>query len=179
MKAPPFLIVAGVGIAMGFASPDRSTPSPIREVPRKSSGSNPWSTEQAQSAQASDYNSGEVILSRHGDGHFYADVTIESVPTQMLVDTGASVIALTGSDAEAMGIYWEESEIQPVAQGASGAVYGLPVTLDRVQLGDIEVRGVEAIVVPSGLGVSLLGQSFLGRIKDVQIQQDKMVLGSS
>jgi aspartyl protease family protein len=140
MKASPLLILAAVGIGVGFASSDRSAPSAMREVSRPASAPNPWSRETAYAAQAPDWNGGEVVLPRDGDGHFYADITIEGVPTRMLVDTGASVIALTGADAESMGVYWEESEVRPVAEGASGAVYGVPVSLDRVQLGDIEVR---------------------------------------
>ena len=121
---------------------------------------------------------GEVVLPRGEDGHFYADVTIDGATAHMLVDTGATVIALTGEDADAMGIYWDETAVQPVARGASGAVYGVPITLETVELGPIEARDVEAIVVPEGLGISLLGQSFLSRIGKVEMDQQRMVLGS-
>ena len=80
----------------------------------------------------------EIALQRERDGHFYADVTVDGVPSRMLVDTGASVVALTGDDAMAMGLYWDESEVVPVAQGASGAVYGVNTHLPRVRLGDFE-----------------------------------------
>ena len=95
----------------------------------------------------------------------------------MLVDTGATVIALTGSDANALGVRWDLRALEPVARGASGDVYGVRVTLDRIQLGDFEARGVEAIVVPEGLAISLLGQSFLSQVPQVSMDRDKMVLG--
>ncbi len=117
------------------------------------------------------------MLPRAADGHFYADVTVEGVTKEMLIDTGASVIALTGPDAEAMGLYWTEADVAPVARGASGTVYGVPITLNLVQLGDFEAQAVEAVIVPRGLGVSLLGQSFLSQVGRVEIEGEQMVLG--
>lgn len=121
---------------------------------------------------------GEVLLERERDGHFYAEVYIDGVPTRMLVDTGASVIALTGEDALSMGLYWDDSDVAPVAQGASGAVHGVYANLTNVRLGDFEASNVRALIVPEGLGISLLGQSFLETISDVRIADDQMVLGS-
>ena len=128
-------------------------------------------------AQTSDWASGQSSLPRNADGHFYAEVTVDGSSTHMLVDTGASVVALTGSDAEAAGLTWQPDDVKPVARGANGEVDGVRVKLDHVQLGDLELRDVDAIVVPQGLGVSLLGQSFLQRIGKVEIGNDKMVLG--
>ncbi|WAT16743.1 TIGR02281 family clan AA aspartic protease [Aurantiacibacter sp. MUD11] len=119
----------------------------------------------------------EIILDRERDGHFYADVNVDGVSSRMLVDTGASVVALTGDDARAMGLYWDESEVRPVAQGASGAVHGVHTTLPRVRVGEFVANDVQAIIVPQGLGISLLGQSFLGTIDNVSIVDDRMVLG--
>ena len=45
----------------------------------------------------------------------------------MLVDTGASVVALTGADARAAGLMWSAADIRPIAQGASGPVAGMAI----------------------------------------------------
>lgn len=131
----------------------------------------------AEALQTDAWNSGETRLPRADDGHFYADVVANGAPSHMLVDTGATLVALTGEDAEAMGITWDAADIKPVGKGANGTVYGFPVTLDSVQLGQSELRAVRAMVVPEGLGISLLGQSFLGRIGHVEMKRDAMVLG--
>lgn len=123
------------------------------------------------------WSAGETVLSRSGNGHFYADVTINGAPVNLMVDTGASMIALTGADARAAGLSWHEADIRPVAQGASGPVYGVNVQLDNVVLGGHEARDVHGVIVPEGLGVSLLGQSFLRTIEPVRIEGDRMVLG--
>ncbi|RPF71861.1 retropepsin-like aspartic protease family protein [Aurantiacibacter spongiae] len=119
----------------------------------------------------------EFTLQRQVDGHFYAEVSIDGVPSRMLVDTGASIVALTGEDASAAGIYWDDHAIAPVAQGASGPVFGVPVMLPRVSLGAFEATDVDAIVVPDGLAISLLGQSFLSTVDRVEIADDRMILG--
>ena len=133
---------------------------------------------QSQSSEAATGWSDEFALERQGDGHFYADVNLDGFSTHMLVDTGASVIALTGEDAAAMGLSWDASEIKPVAQGANGPVLGLNISLPRVSVGGFEATNVPALIVPEGLGISLLGQSFLSAIDKVEISGDRMVLSN-
>lgn len=121
---------------------------------------------------------GSTELRRAGDGHFYAPVTVGVRPVTMLVDTGASVVALTGEDARAAGVPWSPGQLTVVAQGASGPVRGVAVTLERVRMGNHEARDVPAVVIPQGLPISLLGQSFLKDVEPVRIEKDRMVLGS-
>ena len=60
--------------------------------------------------------------------------------------------------------------------GASGVVMGVPVRLPEVAVGDFVARDVEAVIVPEGLGISLLGQSFLSHIETVNISGDTLTL---
>jgi len=158
MKAQSFLFLvaaAGVGFAAAVPKGGEAEPvAPARLNEQRPSRPNPWMKDDVR---ASTIASGPVWLSRESDGHFYADVTVDGTPSRMLVDTGASVIALTRADAQDMGVYWHENDVKPIGEGASGTVYGVPVTLERVQLGSLEVRDVQAVVVPDGLSISLLG----------------------
>lgn len=117
-------------------------------------------------------------LARADDGHFYADVSIDGQDTRMLVDTGASVIALTGEDAAALGLAWDDGEVSEVAQGASGPVLGVRTVLPLVELGGFTAENVPALIIPEGLFVSLLGQSFLSKIASVEMAGDKMVMSN-
>lgn len=119
---------------------------------------------------------GEMVLDRNGDGHFYATAQVDGRDCHMLVDTGASVVALTGNDARDMGLDWDPNALAPVARGASGPVMGVPVMLDDISVGDFEAHNVPAIIVPQGLPVSLLGQSFLSRVPKVEIADDTLTL---
>lgn len=165
-----------VGGAVGLALPVFHAEERLKQVAASTEG--PKLTIGAvQATRASGWGD-ELVLARERDGHFYASVTVDGVPARMLVDTGASVVALTGDDARAMGLYWADNEVLPVAQGASGAVYGVHTVLPRMQVGDFAANNVPAIIIPEGLDVSLLGQSFLGTINTVSIVNDRMVLGS-
>lgn len=120
---------------------------------------------------------GETVIEREADGHFYAHVAVDSRDARFLVDTGASVVALTGDDARAIGLSWDDTDLVAVGRGASGTVYGVPVRLDEIRLGGFTARNVQAAIIPEGLDVSLLGQSFLARLPGVRIEGDRMVLG--
>jgi len=116
-----------------------------------------------------------IELTRDNNGYFYADVQINGAPVHMLVDTGATVIALSRDDARMAGIATSIGMNDVVGQGADGVVKGEEVTLDRVALGDKTVERLPAIVLSNG-GQSLLGQSFLSKFASVKIEGDKMVL---
>lgn len=173
MRSAPIIAIVVAGGLFGWFAPDLSREPAAPEVPAAA----PPAEASLNLVERDQWLGGETVLPRSRDGHFYADVAVDDVALNMLVDTGASVVALTGEDAEAIGLSWGASDIRPVARGASGPVHGVPVTLDRVQLGQIEAHDVPAIVVPEGLGISLLGQSFLSRIERVEIEQERMLLG--
>jgi aspartyl protease family protein len=116
-----------------------------------------------------------VDLPRAPDGHFYADALVNGQPVAMLVDTGASTVALTITDAQRLGLAVDPAAFQVVGSGASGPVRGAPVQLDTVALGPFSDGPVRAVVV-EGLDRSLLGQSWLGRLDQVRIEADTMTL---
>jgi aspartyl protease family protein len=118
---------------------------------------------------------GSIELRRNANGHFYADVRINGAEIHMLVDTGASGIALSRDDARMAGIATSIGMNDVVGKGADGAIHGEFVKLDRVELGPLSAEGLDAIVLDSG-EQSLLGQSFLSKFSSVEIEGDKMVL---
>lgn len=120
----------------------------------------------------------EIILDREMDGHFYANVEVDGQSYRMMVDTGASVVALTEQDALSMGMTWHEDDIAPVAQGASGPVEGIRTNISHMAVGYHEADNVRAIIITNDAGISLLGQSFLSTLDNVQIAGDQMVLSN-
>lgn len=110
-------------------------------------------------------------------GHFQADVAIEGRRVSMLVDTGASIVALTAEDAAAAGIRPAPGDFTRSIATANGSVAVAPVLLREVRIGDIVVRDVAAVVVPRGrLGTSLLGMSFLRELRGFDVADNRLTL---
>jgi aspartyl protease family protein len=118
---------------------------------------------------------GAVQLDRKPDGHFYADVEINGAPVTMLVDTGASGIALSREDARKAGIPTSIGMNEVVGRGADGSVHGEFITIDRIALGEKSAQQMPAMILNSG-EQSLLGQDFLQKFASVEIRGDTMTL---
>lgn len=115
-----------------------------------------------------------VTLAADGSGHFVAEGAINGVPVRMLVDTGASLIALPGAEAERLGVDYRKGRRNMVST-AAGVVPAYGVRFDSVRLGGIELNGVEGVVIERGLPVTLLGMSFLNRV-EMRREGDTMTL---
>ncbi len=118
-----------------------------------------------------------VIVSRDARGHFQVDARIEGRKLSFMVDTGASVVALTASDAARLGIHPAQREFVTEVRTANGTVRAAPVRLDEVEVGDLVVRDVAGLVLPDGaLSDNLLGLSFLSRLRRFEYSDGKLVL---
>lgn len=118
-----------------------------------------------------------IELPVSSDGHYHAEAEINGRSITALVDTGASVVALTAEDAEAAGIYVSDKDFTAIIQTANGTARVAPVTLDKVAIGDITLRDVRAVVCePGAMTVSLLGMTFLGQLDRVDMRSGKLIL---
>jgi aspartyl protease family protein len=110
-------------------------------------------------------------------GHFFATAEINGRSVEVMVDSGASVVAMPYEDAERAGVYVKDSDFTARASTANGIARIARVTLDRVSIGDITVRNVQAAVHERGqLDKTLLGMSFLGRLQRADMRSGTLVL---
>ncbi len=116
-----------------------------------------------------------VVLRRDASGHFFGQAKVNGRPVRMLVDTGASVVALTPDDARGAGLPIDPARWRRIGRTASGDAVGEALTIASLSLGGVQRMDVEAVVV-EGLPVSLLGQSFLSRLEAVEMRGDRMTL---
>jgi aspartyl protease family protein len=111
-------------------------------------------------------NSRTVTLTPGNDGHFRTDARMDGRRLELVVDTGASQIALRASDAARLGIHPTPRDYNVKVATANGVTRAAPVELRMVEIGNIVVRDVRALVLPDeALGVNLLGMSFLSRVR--------------
>jgi aspartyl protease family protein len=110
-------------------------------------------------------------------GHYFARAEINGRSIDVLVDSGASIVALTYDDARRAGVYVRDGDYTQRVTTANGLARVAPVVLDRVSIGDITVRNVPAAVSePGSLATTLLGMSFLGRLQRVEMRAGTLVL---
>lgn len=180
MKSLIALTVIGsiLGVAVVARAPAPAAAPATEPAKRFYSSANPWSSDAVLEAREGGNWRGEVRLERGSNGHFYTEARVKGVPIYAVVDTGASVIALTGADARKIGLTWNASEVETVARGASGDVRGVIRRVDSVDVGGIVVRDLEVMIIPEGLDITLLGQNFLGRVTSVEMRGGSMVLSN-
>ena len=159
-KALCIVIALGVGIGLAFPS-ERRSPLQAALAP-------------AAALQADDVRR-DTVLERENNGHFYVHARVNGELVRFIVDTGASNVALTVDDARRVGLKFDPGEFQYVGEGASGPVRGKLVRLDRVSIEGKTVDDVSGVIL-EGSNLSLLGQSYLARMGEVQMVGDTMVL---
>jgi aspartyl protease family protein len=116
-------------------------------------------------------------VARTGSGDFAISALINGARVHMVVDTGATSVVLTAEDAKAAGLPLALLNYTVNIETANGRARAAPVTLDRISMGELEERSVEALVVqPGQLRTSLLGMSFLNRLQSWQVNGDRLVL---
>ncbi|WP_046111639.1 retropepsin-like aspartic protease family protein [Aquincola tertiaricarbonis] len=110
----------------------------------------------------------DVVLTAGPGGHFMSGGQINGKTVQFMVDTGASVVALSQAEAERIGLDYKRGA-RGMTQTANGAVPVHLVTLTSVRLGGAEVYQVPAVVLPEQMPFVLLGNSFLSRFQMKQV----------
>lgn len=111
------------------------------------------------------------------DGHFRTDAKLNYRSVAVLVDTGASSVALPRSVAERIGIRLHDRDFRHTARTANGETAMAIATLERVEIGGVLVRDVEAAVLnDASLGTVLLGMSFLGKLRRFSVERGELVL---
>jgi aspartyl protease family protein len=103
-----------------------------------------------------------IVLPIGPGGHFTTIGMINGQVSSFLVDTGATSISISQVEAENLGLRYLYGK-RIVTQTANGVVPAYVIELSSVRVGDLEVRDVEAIVIPGPMNHVLLGNSFLNR----------------
>lgn len=116
----------------------------------------------------------QVVLSAGSGGHFIADGSVNGRVARFMVDTGATLVALSQADAQRIGLPFEQSP-RAMVQTANGLVPVHRVRLDVVRLGDVQVYGIDAVVMPVSMPHILLGNSFLAHFQ-MRLENDRLTL---
>ncbi len=120
-----------------------------------------------------------VRLRRSSRGPFFADALVNGTTVSMLVDTGATSVVLRAADAERIGVDLATLKFTVAVDTANGSTFCAPLRLRSISVGGISYQNVEALVAqPGDLKESLLGMSFLKRLRSYEVTGDFLTLRS-
>jgi aspartyl protease family protein len=159
--------MAGLGVFMAQMA-DRLTPA---------SASTSSARQTALVATPAQTGLRSLSIPRDPRGHFLTEGRIDGQRLNFMVDTGATVVALNESSAERFGVRPTPGQYRANVSTANGVVKAAPIRIERIEIGELIVRDVDALVLPDeALSQNLLGMSFLSRLKRFEFADGQMVL---
>jgi aspartyl protease family protein len=118
----------------------------------------------------------ETRIRMAADGHFWARVTLDGVPRRMLVDSGATVTALSTRTAQAAALDVRNSAFPMILNTANGRISAQTATVRELRLGDIAARDLGVVVSPAFGDTDVLGMNFLSKLKSWRVEGQTLIL---
>ncbi len=119
----------------------------------------------------------KLVIDSDRRGHYVADFRLNGRSVEAMVDTGATTVAINYETARRIGLMLTNSDFKYQVTTANGTTKAASVTLDSVEVGRIQVRNVEAAVLQdNALSNTLIGMSFLNKLKNVQVSGRRLTL---
>ena len=116
------------------------------------------------------------IKAGHG-GHYYTQVRMNNRTVKVLVDTGATMVAINETTARKIGIRLKSSDFKYTVNTANGPTKMAAATIKEIRIGNIRVSNVRAGVSrDSALSTTLLGMSFLNQLKRFEVTNQTLLL---
>ena len=115
-------------------------------------------------------------VTKAADGHYWATADVDGSAVRFLVDTGATAVALTATDAQRLGLDLSKLTYGVPVTTADGKTMAAQVKLRSVTIAGARVENVDALVLQSGLETSLLGMSYLGRLSSFEATRTALIL---
>lgn len=125
---------------------------------------------------AQSVSGGETRIPLSPDGHYWIKARLNGVPLRLMVDTGATVTALSGDVAAAAGVEPDPLRPDATVETANGTVAAAPARIDELQFGSVVARDLDAIVMPGEGGPNVLGMNFLTRLKGWRVEDGVLIL---
>lgn len=115
-------------------------------------------------------------IAKAADGHYWAQASVNGTAVKFLVDTGASTVALTTTDAQRLGFDPGHLNYNYKVMTANGEAHAAAVKLASVSVAGAHVADVDALVLDKGLDTSLLGMTYLGRLSRFEATKTSLIL---
>ena len=118
----------------------------------------------------------EVRIRMASDGHFWAQVTVNGVKRRMLIDSGATITAISEETARAAAIDADTGLVPVMLQTANGMVQARKGTVDDLRVGNVEAKGLKVVVSPALGSLDVLGMNFLTQLQSWRVEGRTLIL---
>lgn len=118
----------------------------------------------------------EVRIRMASDGHFWATVSVNGVKRRMLIDSGATITAISEATAAAASIDADTGLVPVMLQTANGLVQARKGTVEQLRVGNVEAKGLKVVVSPALGNLDVLGMNFLTQLDSWRVEGRTLVL---
>ncbi len=119
---------------------------------------------------------GETVIPRAQDGHYWVTATVNGKPVEFLIDTGATMTAITPETARTLGLEVDRSGIPMIVGTANGEIEAWPSQVDAITVGNISMGPLDVQVSDVPDSVNLLGMNWLSTLGRWRVEGREMVL---
>jgi aspartyl protease family protein len=119
---------------------------------------------------------GETRVPLSRDGHFWLEAEVNGHPARFLIDTGATLTAVSSQTAEAAGLEPRSSGLPVRMQTANGAVAAQLTSIEELRFGNVAARGLDAIIAPNLGPTNVIGMNLLTRLASWRVEGGTLVL---
>ncbi len=119
---------------------------------------------------------GNLRIGMAADGHYWVEGTIDGTEARFLIDSGATVTALSSETARAAGIEPDRQRMPIIMQTANGPVEAQRAIVTELVVGSIRMRDVPVVIAPQFGKINVIGMNMLSRLKSWQVRDGEMLL---
>jgi aspartyl protease family protein len=118
-----------------------------------------------------------IVLTANNYGHFHAVAEINGQQVEFMTDTGATYVALSYETAQKLGLAPQNMRFSGRSTTANGVARVASIEIDAIRIGDITVRGVQAVVAePGRMTQNLLGMSFIKQLSGFELNGSTLTM---
>lgn len=118
----------------------------------------------------------EVRIAMASDGHFWARVAINGIEQRMLIDSGATITALSAETAQRASVASDMNIAPVMLRTANGVVRANTGSVERLQMGGIEAQNLKVVISPAFADTNVIGMNFLSRLESWRVEGRTLIL---